>query len=151
MIDWAQNYATRAERMQASEIRELLKLLDQPDIISFAGGIPDPKLEHHAGGIRAAYKSRRDAMLRALDASMPQGVSWTRPEGGMFIWMTLPEGLDAAEILKTAIAEFRIAFVPGSAFFPDRSGRNTLRLSFSSTDEARITEGIRRLGELLRR
>jgi len=101
--------------------------------------------------IRRAYRARRDAMLAALAAEMPPGVTWTRPAGGMFIWLTLPETIDAAALLPRAIAEARIAFVPGRAFHCDGSGANTLRLNFSLADEARIEEGVARLGALLRR
>lgn len=101
--------------------------------------------------IRRVYRARRDAMLAALGAEMPEGVSWTRPEGGMFIWLTLPEAVDGADLLERAIAEARIAFVPGRAFHADGSGGNTLRLNFSLADESRIAEGIARLGALLRR
>jgi len=103
------------------------------------------------GPIRRAYRARRDAMLVALAAEMPPGVAWTRPQGGMFIWLTLPEGIDAAALLQRAIAEARIAFVPGRAFHADGSGANTLRLNFSLADAARITDGVARLGALLRR
>jgi DNA-binding transcriptional MocR family regulator len=100
--------------------------------------------------IRRVYRARRDAMLRALAAAMPAGVRWTEPAGGMFIWLTLPESVDAAALLRRAIAEARVAFVPGRAFHADGGGANTLRLNFSLADEARIGEGIARLGELLR-
>ncbi|MGO8915953.1 MAG: PLP-dependent aminotransferase family protein [Stellaceae bacterium] len=101
-------------------------------------------------GIRAAYRARRDAMLAALPREMPPGVGWTRPEGGMFVWLTLPEGIDAAAVLTRAIAEARVAFVPGRAFHADGGGANTLRLNFSLADPAAIGEGIGRLGALLR-
>ena len=107
-------------------------------------------IEPHALEIRAAYRARRDAMLRALARHMPPGVDWTRPEGGMFIWVTLPVHLDGARLLERAVREARIAFVPGEAFFADRSRRNHLRLSFSLADPATIEEGIERLGRLLR-
>ena len=103
------------------------------------------------GPIRATYRARRDAMLAALSAAMPMGVSWTRPQGGMFIWLTLPAGSDAAVLLQQAVSEARIAFVPGRAFHADGSGANTLRLSFSRAEPVQITEGIGRLGALLRR
>jgi DNA-binding transcriptional MocR family regulator len=80
---------------------------------------------------------------------MPAGVSWTKPEGGMFVWMTLPRPIDGAELLKRAITEKRIAFVPGYAFFADRSGRNTIRLNFSLNDPVTIDEGLKRLGNLI--
>lgn len=99
--------------------------------------------------IRAAYSGRRDAMLKALAAHMPAGASWTTPEGGMFIWVTLPEGLDGTELLARSVETEKVAFVPGQAFFADRSGSNTLRLSFSCANEAMIEEGIKLLGRLI--
>ncbi|MHA7968729.1 aminotransferase-like domain-containing protein [Rhizobium sp. CAU 1783] len=99
--------------------------------------------------IRKAYSARRDAMLAALERYMPAGTVWTRPEGGMFIWVTLPEGIDGAELLARSIETEKVAFVPGQAFFADRSGANTLRLSFSCANEQMIDEGIKRLGRLV--
>jgi len=99
--------------------------------------------------IRTAYRARRDAMLAALARAMPERARWTEPEGGMFVWVELPEGIDAADLLKRSITEAKVAFVPGRAFFADGSGSNTLRLSFSSTSAEKITEGIIRLGALL--
>lgn len=104
----------------------------------------------HVAGIKTAYAARRDAMLAALADHMPKGVDWTRPEGGMFIWVTLPKGADGAALLKAAVEEKRVAFVPGSAFYADGSGTNTIRLNFSNADEATITEGIARIGALFR-
>jgi len=106
-------------------------------------------LEPHTAHIRAVYKERRDAMLAALDSFMLKSVSWTKPEGGMFVWLTLPEHIDGAALLKRAIAEARVAFVPGAAFFPDRSGANTIRLSFSLNQPSVVQEGIKRLASLL--
>lgn len=100
--------------------------------------------------IKAAYSARRDAMLSALAKYMPASTSWTKPEGGMFIWVTLPAGLDGAELLARSIETEKVAFVPGQAFFADRSGTNTLRLSFSCANEMMIEEGIQRLGRLIR-
>jgi len=99
--------------------------------------------------IKAAYSARRDAMLKALEKYMPAGTSWTKPEGGMFIWVTLPEGMDGAALLARSVETEKVAFVPGQAFFADRSGANTLRLSFSCANEAMIDEGIKRLGRLV--
>ncbi|CTQ70232.1 aminotransferase-like domain-containing protein [Roseibium alexandrii] len=99
--------------------------------------------------VRSAYRARRDAMLAALENHMPAGTRWTRPEGGMFVWVELPEGADAAGLLKEAVETAKIAFVPGKAFFADGSGGNTLRLSFSATTPEKITEGISRLGTLI--
>lgn len=97
----------------------------------------------------ARYRGRRDAMLRALETYMPAGVTWTQPEGGLFIWVTLPEGTDGAALLERAVAEAKIAFVPGAAFFAGQQGRNTIRLSFSLPDEEAITRAIQRLSSLL--
>ncbi len=99
--------------------------------------------------IRAVYSKRRDAMLAALDKYMPKSATWTRPEGGMFVWVTLPEGMDGAELLAKSIATEKVAFVPGKAFYADGSNANTLRMSFSCADEAMIDEGIKRLGRLV--
>ena len=105
--------------------------------------------EAHLATLRQTYRTRRDAMLAALSEHMPAGVSWTRPEGGMFIWLTLPEAMDGAALLQTSLEEAGVAFVPGGAFFPDTSGRNTLRLSFSNSSPEVIAEGIARLGALI--
>ncbi|MEO5760541.1 MAG: PLP-dependent aminotransferase family protein [Mesorhizobium sp.] len=97
-----------------------------------------------------AYRERRDGLLAALEANMPKGVTWTRPDGGMFVWVTLPEGTDATALLARAVKEARVAFVPGSAFYADGGGRNTLRLSFTLADRRAVTEGIPRLAALLK-
>lgn len=99
--------------------------------------------------IKAAYMARRDAMLSALEKYMPAGVEWTKPEGGMFIWMTLPKGMDGAELLAKSIATEKVAFVPGKAFYADGSGTNTLRMSYSCANEEMIEEGMKRLGRLI--
>ncbi len=104
----------------------------------------------HIPKVRAAYQARRDAMLAALEQHMPDGVQWTRPEGGMFVWLTLPSDFDGATLLERALETEKVAFVPGRAFFPDGSGANTIRLSFSNSNEDAIREGIRRLGVVLR-
>ncbi len=106
-------------------------------------------IESHANEIRNAYRARRDAMLAALEHRMPKGVTWTRPEGGMFIWVTLPEHMDGAKLLERAVKEKRVAFVPGEAFFPDRSQKNHIRLSFSRADTKTIEEGVARLGAVV--
>ncbi|MEP0519961.1 MAG: PLP-dependent aminotransferase family protein [Hyphomicrobiales bacterium] len=100
--------------------------------------------------IRNTYSARRDQMLQSLERHMPSGVQWTRPEGGMFIWLTLPSHIDGADLLAEALKTHRIAFVPGRAFYADGSNGNTLRLSFTQAGESTIEEGIRRLGELLK-
>lgn len=98
---------------------------------------------------RAHYLVKRDAMLSALEEHMPSGCTWTKPEGGLFVWMTLPEGIDASELLPRAVAEAKVAYVPGRAFYADGSGANTLRLSYSLPDVETIGVAIARLGALL--
>ena len=119
--------------------------INQMAIHDVASGGFDAQVEK----IRASYSARRDRMLACLEEYMPKGVSWTRPEGGMFIWLTLPPSVDGAELLAKSLETHRVAFVPGRAFFSDGSNGNTLRLSFSQADEEEIGEGIRRLGALL--
>jgi len=97
---------------------------------------------------RAKYQKRRDAMIAALETCGVPDMSWTRPDGGFFLWGALPEGIDSARLLEKAMAA-NVAFVPGEAFYPHRRPRSTLRLSFSLTCEAQIHEGIARLCDLL--
>jgi hypothetical protein len=98
---------------------------------------------------RSAYRRRRDAMLAALARHMPAGVTWTRPKGGLFTWVRLPEGIDSAALLERAVGEAGVAFVPGAAFFFDGRTRNALRLSYSLASEAEIESGIARLAKLI--
>jgi len=105
-------------------------------------------LEAHIARIRDVYRSRRDAMLVALEKHFPKDVSFTRPAGGLFLWVELPQGLDSRMLLDHALEE-RVAFVPGESFFPCGGHENTLRLNFSAMPEDRITEGIHRLGRVL--
>ncbi len=103
----------------------------------------------HIERIRTTYALRRDLMLSAMKRYFPSSLSWNRPHGGMFLWVTLPENWDAALILPRCI-ENDVAFVPGREFFPDGSGKNTLRLNFSNASPDNIEEGIRRMGEVLK-
>jgi 2-aminoadipate transaminase len=97
---------------------------------------------------RALYASRAQTMVSALEASMPDGVSWTNPKGGFFVWLTAPDGVDTRELVAPA-ARLGVAYVPGSPFFTDTRGLNCIRLAYSRANEPDITEGIRRLGTLL--
>jgi 2-aminoadipate transaminase len=103
----------------------------------------------HLEKIRRAYGERFELLDTALRAEMPAGYRWTKPEGGMFLWITGPEHLDALELLKRAIAQ-KVAFVPGRDFFPTDGGRNFLRLNYSNSTPERIREGVRRLAGLCR-
>jgi 2-aminoadipate transaminase len=97
---------------------------------------------------REMYRDRRDAMLSALTAYMPEGVSWTRPGGGFFVWVTLPAGLDAKAMLPRAIGA-RVAYVPGTGFYADGGGRANMRLSFCYPTPDRIREGVAKLAEVV--
>ncbi len=97
---------------------------------------------------RELYRERRDALLGALDVLMPPGCTWTRPAGGFFVWMTLPEGLNSKAILPRAVAE-RVAFVPGTGFYSDGGGARNMRLSFCYPEPDRIKEGVRRLAGVI--
>jgi 2-aminoadipate transaminase len=109
----------------------------------------DHDLEAHIARIREAYGRQRDLMVDLAEKLFPPEVKFTRPEGGMFIWVTLPEKCSSLELFERAVAE-KVAFVPGQAFFADGGGGNTLRLNFSNSDEARIEEGIDRLARVIR-
>jgi 2-aminoadipate transaminase len=97
---------------------------------------------------REIYRERRDAMLGALADLMPDGTRWTRPDGGLFVWATLPGGLDAKAMVPRALGE-RVAYVPGTGFFADGTGAAHLRLNFSFSPPDRIREGIRRLAGVI--
>ena len=97
----------------------------------------------------ALYKGKRDLMLSLLAEHMPEQVHWTRPEGGLFLFLTMPEDFDAVKFYDKALAA-GVAYVAGEFFHPDRSGKNTMRLNFSFMTPERISEGIRLLAELLR-
>ena len=95
------------------------------------------------------YKGKRDLLLSLLEKHMPEGVTWTHPEGGLFLFLTMPDGFDAVKFYDTAL-DAGVAYVAGEFFHPDRSGKNTMRLNFSFMSPERITEGIRLLADLLR-
>jgi len=95
------------------------------------------------------YKIQRDCMVTMIKKYFPSDVKYTKPEGGMFLWVTLPEGMSSIELFEIAIDE-NVAFVPGEAFYSDNPESNTLRLNFSNSDEKKIEEGIKRLGSAIK-
>jgi DNA-binding transcriptional MocR family regulator len=99
---------------------------------------------------RELYQDRRDAMLTALDDFLPAGTGmrWTRPGGGFYVWVTLPEGLDAKAMVPRAI-NARVAYVPGTGFYADGGGQQHLRLSYCFPPPERIREGVRRLAGVI--
>ncbi|AEK62365.1 PLP-dependent aminotransferase family protein [Collimonas fungivorans] len=110
--------------------------------------IKDGFLDQHIPTIRKLYSDQCDAMLDALKTYFPSGTSWTKPEGGMFIWVTLPKHIDSTKLLAEAV-EQHVAFVPGGPFYGNTPEQHTLRLSFVTVPPAKIREGIERLGKLI--
>jgi 2-aminoadipate transaminase len=110
--------------------------------------IKDGFLDQHIPKIRALYGDQCQVMLDAMAQHFPAGVEWTKPEGGMFIWVTLPKHIDAMKLLDEAIAQ-KVAFVPGSPFYANEPATNTLRLSFVTVPPERIRHGIEILGKLI--
>lgn len=106
-------------------------------------------VDDHITTIIAAYRSQRDVMLAAIKEHFPPEVGFTRPQGGMFLWVTLPRQLPAMELFERAVGK-RVAFVPGTPFFVDGGGTHNLRLNFSNANEDMIEEGIRRLGKIMK-
>jgi len=103
-------------------------------------------VEKQLNKIREMYRRQRDLMIAMIKEYFPSGVTYTEPEGGMFLWVTLPNGLSAMDLFDVAIKE-NVTFVPGEAFYTNGGEKNTLRLNFSNSDEGKIEEGMRRLGK----
>lgn len=107
------------------------------------------KLDEHIEKIKAVYKKRKDLMLETMEKEFPENCSFTYPQGGLFTWVKLPEGVDAAKLLELALEE-KVAFVPGGSFFPNGGKNNYCRLNYSCMPEEKIVEGIKRLGKVLK-
>jgi 2-aminoadipate transaminase len=107
-------------------------------------------VDEHIARIRKGYAAQAKAMMKAIDQHFPAGIHRTTPDGGMFVWLTLPEGLDSMAILKDAIAQ-KVTFLPGVPFFTDGGGKRFMRLSYSMCSEAKIDEGIQRLSRVVLR
>lgn len=105
-------------------------------------------IEKHISEMAKLYGKKRDVMIASLRKYMPKGVSWTEPEGGLFLWVVMPENIDSEKMLETAIKN-NVAYVMGSAFYPDGSGKNTMRLNFSYSSFEEIDEGIKRLAKAI--
>jgi 2-aminoadipate transaminase len=106
-------------------------------------------LTEHSKLIRKVYGERRHVMTDAMEEHFPDGVEWTKPQGGLFLWVTAPEQVNTMELIKKAI-EHKVAFVPGTPFFPHGGGHNTMRLNFSNAQPDQMREGIKRLGATLK-
>lgn len=106
-------------------------------------------VEEHLTLIRKMYKNQRDFMVKMIKLHFPDNVKYTEPEGGMFLWVTLPEDMSAMELFERAM-EDKVAFVPGEAFYSDDPQKNTLRLNFSNSNNAKIEEGIKKMGKAIK-
>lgn len=111
--------------------------------------LDDNNIEDHITAIRDVYRHRRDLMLKTMDEEFPEEIKYTRPEGGLFTWVILPEGLDAKELGPKAI-ERKVAYVPGSSFFPNGGGENTLRMNYSCASDEQIVKGVKALAEVFK-
>jgi 2-aminoadipate transaminase len=107
-------------------------------------------LEKHIEHIIEVYRERRNVMLDSLEEHMPEGVKWTHPQGGLFLWLTLPEHMSSVDIFRDAV-EQRVAFVPGESFYALDGGHNTMRLNFSNATPEKINEGIARLARVVKK
>lgn len=105
-------------------------------------------LDQHVRTIRKVYGERRDVMLKSMEMYFPDGVSWTHPQGGMFLWVTLPEGINTVEMFEKAL-KLKVAYVPGTSFYAKGGGANTMRMNFSNANPEMIVDGITRLGKVI--
>jgi 2-aminoadipate transaminase len=106
-------------------------------------------IDEHLEKIKTLYKGKMYRMLAAMDKHFPPEAKWTRPEGGMFIWVTLPENIDTKEMFTRAL-EHNVAYVHGASFFANKNGKNTMRLNFTYATDEQIDEGIKRLGQTIK-
>lgn len=111
--------------------------------------ITSGKLADHIDDLRSIYQRKCEHMLKALEREMPEGTTWTSPQGGFFLWVTLPEGLDSVEIVAEC-RKRKVDYIPGTSFFSDGSGRQSLRLSYSAVTEDEIDTGVARIAEVVR-
>ncbi|MFP4136132.1 MAG: PLP-dependent aminotransferase family protein [Candidatus Acetothermia bacterium] len=117
-----------------------------------ADWLKENDLSEHLEELQGYYRENRNTILESMEESFPdvEGLTWTKPNGGLFTWVTLPEGTDSQELFERALEE-NVAFVPGHNFYVDSGGRNTMRLSYSLLTTAKIKEGINRLGRVISR
>lgn len=112
--------------------------------------LQDNNVDQHIQSIKQLYKSQRDQMVHSIRKYLPEGVKHTSPQGGMFLWVTLPEGTSAMELFELAMEE-NVAFVPGETFYTEDPEKNTMRLNFSNSSVEEIEEGIKRLGNAIKK
>ena len=112
--------------------------------------LQDNEVDSHIQNIRKLYKAQRDQMVQSIKEYLPEGIKHTAPEGGMFLWVTLPEGMSSMDLFELAMEE-KVAFVPGETFYTANPEKNTMRLNFSNSSEEEIVEGMKRLGNATRK
>jgi 2-aminoadipate transaminase len=147
-IGWAAGPAEVLEKMamvkQSNDLHTDGLVQRVVNVMVRGGGLPA-----HIETLRAEYRRRRDAMLEALAEHFPPEASWTHPRGGLFVWVELPNGMNAAKLVKPAV-ERLVLFPPGAGFFRDGTGQNTMRLNFSNQPVDNIREGVKRLGQVVK-
>ena len=128
---------------QASDLSDALPL--QAALAEF---VASGEYDRHLGRLRRVLRGRRDALLEALAAQMPEGARWTEPEGGYQVWLELPGAIDTRDLLADAVAS-GVLFAPGSQFYSDGRPSNGLRLAFAMADEAALRRGVERLARVI--
>jgi len=111
-------------------------------------------IDRHVQQLKMVYRTRRDAMLAALKRDFPEGSTWTHPQGGLFVWVWIHDNIDTNEFLELAMSEAGVAYVPGIAFYPRgnrQGGHSSMRLNFSNATTEQIEEGVKRLGDQLKK
>jgi 2-aminoadipate transaminase len=141
-----------AELRRACAVAKQAADLHTPTVNQLAAAryLADRDLDAHVARVAGAYRERRDAMLAGLPDALPEGAAWDRPEGGMFLWARLPESYDTTALLPEVVRH-DVAYVPGAPFYAGAPDRSTLRLCFVTQMPTEIAEGLRRLGEGLRK
>ena len=139
-----------------SVIDEFVKIKQSADLhtSNFDQGVVDAfmdtyDLDAHVQKIVALYKHRRDVIIKAMEDEFPAGVEWTHPEGGLFLWVTVPEGCSASKVFHKCI-EMKVAAVIGDAFYPNEKTDRSMRINFSNMPDDKIIEGIKRMGQAIK-
>ena len=139
-----------------SVLEEFVKIKQSADLhtSNFDQGVADAYIENydldkHVEEIKALYKKRRDLILKTMEEEFPEGVEWTHPEGGLFLWVTVPEGVSAKEVFHKCI-EMKVAAVIGDAFYPNDKTDRSMRVNYSNMTEDRIVEGVKRMAKAIK-
>ena len=139
-----------------SVLEEFVKIKQSADLhtSNFDQGVADAYIENydldkHVEEIKALYKKRRDLILKTMEEEFPEGVEWTRPEGGLFLWVTVPEGVSAKEVFHKCI-ERKVTAVIGDAFYPNDKTDRSMRVNYSNMTEDRIVEGVKRMAKAIK-